>query len=143
MFGRKKNKSKQFLGNHVSGLDVANAPVTFILDESGATIKTPTNDYSIALEKIDNISWYDEVEIEKHLKSSFAGGVIGAATFGVAGAVIGSRPKEKEKRNVTFYLLVDYSGKQIVISSQDGFALGGVVDLFKKFKPNTKQTIEL
>ena len=81
--------------------------------------------------------------IPQHLKSSFAGGVIGAATFGVAGAVIGSRPKEKEKRNVTFYLLVDYSGKQIVISSQDGFALGGVVDLFKKFKPNTKQTIEL
>ena len=143
MFGRKKNTSKQFNGTHVSGLDIANVPVTFTLSESGAIITTPSNDYTLTLEKITNISWYDEVEIEKHLKSSFIGGVIGATTFGAAGAVIGSRPKEKEKRNVTFYLLVDYGEKQIVISSKDGFALGGVVDLFKKFKLTTKQTMEL
>lgn len=143
MFGKKKNNSKQFNGVHVSGLDVPNVPVTFTLSELGAVIKTPSNDYTLSLEKITNISWYDEVEIEKHLKSSLTGGIIGAAVFGAAGAVIGSRPKEKEKRNVTFYLLVEYSEKQIVISSKDGFALGAVVDLFKKFKPTTKQTIEL
>jgi hypothetical protein len=142
MFGKKK-KQKTVNGIHILGLDTTNVPVQVSLSESGLNISTPSNNYVIALEKISNISWYDEVQIEKHIKSSFTGGVIGAATFGVAGAVIGSRPKEKQKRKVTFYLLIDYSDKQIVISSEDGYAVGGIVDLFKKFKPHSYKNIEL
>ena len=47
---------------------------------------------------VDEKRMINEVEFEKHIKSSLIGGVIGAAAFGAAGAVIGSRPKEKEKR---------------------------------------------
>lgn len=143
----KKKKQKQLLGKHISGLDISSVPVLIILDESGIKItdSSTKKEFIIAIDKISSINYYHETEVEKHLKSSFVKGVIGAATFGMTGAIIGSRPKEKEKKKVTFYLLIDYSDKQIVISSEDGFATGGIVDLFKKFKPQSDniQSIEL
>lgn len=60
--------------------------------------KPKKKEYNLNLERIHNISWYNEVDFEKHIKSSLIGGVIGAAAFGAAGAIIGSRPKEKEKK---------------------------------------------
>lgn len=147
MFGKKKN-SKQVIGKHVSGLEnIQNVPVLIILDESGIklNIVSMKKEYTITLDKITSINYYQETEVEKHLKSSFVGGVVGAAAFGVSGAIIGSRPKEKKKHKVTFYLLIDYADNQLVFSSEDGFGIGGVVDLFRKFKPSSYdvQSIEL
>ena len=142
MFGKKKEKIKEFVGNHVSGLDVPNVVVCVTLSSSGLKISAPNikKEYTIALDRLQNISYYDEVEFEKHTKSSLVGGVVGAATFGVAGAVIGSRPKEKAKRKVHFYLLIEYPDNQIIVQSENGFGVGGVVDYFKELKPEANDT---
>ena len=136
---KKKVKAKKMNGIHFSGLDIPNIPVTLTLSEAGIVIVTSTlqKEYTIDIGAIKNISCYHEEEFEKYMKSSLVGGVIGAAAFGVPGAIIGSRPKEKSKRKVTFYLLVDYSDKQIVISSEDGFSIGSIVDLFRAINPQT------
>lgn len=147
MFGKKKNH-KQIIGQHVSGLEnIPNVPVLIVLDESGLKLNVVSmkKEFTITLDRITSINCYHETEIEKHLKSSFVSGVIGAATFGLPGAVIGSRPKEKKNRKVTFFLLIDYADNQLVFSSEDGFGTGGIVDLFRKIKPSTDniQSIEL
>ena len=142
MFGKKKEKSKEIVVNHVSGLDIPNVSVCVTLSQTGLKIAVPNlkKEYNLNLERIHNISWYNEVDFEKHIKSSLIGGVIGAAAFGAAGAIIGSRPKEKEKRKVQFYLLIEYPDNQIILQSEDGFAVGSIVDYFKKIKPESDST---
>lgn len=121
-----EKRSKKFAGGtHVSGLDVGKVQVSLCISDDGLLISVPIlkKEFKLSLNKIENLGYYNEVEVEKHLKSSFAGGVIGAATFGVAGAVIDSRPKEKQTRKVTYYLLIDYSDGQIIIESNDWISL--------------------
>lgn len=144
MFGKKKAKS--VVGTHISGLEIPeNIDILFTLDTDGVVIKIPgSKEYSISLNKIQSISFHHETEIEKYVASSLGSAVVGAAAFGVIGAVIGSRPKTKEKRNVSFFLIVEYDNKFIVIESKDGFSVGQVVDYFKKLKPSSgTQIIEL
>lgn len=146
MFGKKKEKSIN--ATHFSGLEIPeNAALNATLSDLGLTIKVPTlqKEYTLNLEKIQDVKYFNETEVEKYLDSSLAKAVIGATAFGAVGAIIGSRPKTKEKKIVHFYLLIDYSGKQIVLASDDGFSVGAMVDFFKKIKPESKevQTIEL
>ena len=146
MFGKKK--MKEVVGTHLSGLDIPeNVIVSFSLSDDGIKITAPSmkKEYTIGLSKIQNINYYNETEVEKYSDSSFGKAVIGAAAFGVIGAVIGSRPKSKEKKTVHFYLIVNYSDKQIVIESENGFGVGSIVDFFRKLKPETStaQTVEL
>lgn len=142
MFGKKKDKIKDFIGNHISGLDIPNATVCVTMSPSGLKITAPTlkKEYSISLDRLQNITYYDEVAFEQYTKSSVLGGLVGATTFGVAGAIIGSRPKQKEKRKVHFYLLVEYPDNQIIIQSENGFGIGSVVDYFRELKPESNQT---
>ncbi|MCM1156357.1 MAG: hypothetical protein NC314_13370 [Roseburia sp.] len=136
----KKIKSKEIRGTHVSGLDIPNAPVILKLSETGVIILAYTMDkrYSIDIEKISNISWYDEKEEEKYQKSSFAKTLVGAAALGPVGAVIGSRPKEKTRDKYTNYLVIDYSDNRIVICcSEDIYKVMDILKLFKKIKPQS------
>lgn len=144
MFGKKK--AKTVVGTHISGLDIPeNVNIVFTLDTDGVVIKdTTSKEYSISLNKIQSISFYNETEIQNITTSSLGSAVIGAAAFGTIGAIIGSRPKNKEQRTVLFYLLIQYDDKAIVIESKDGFGVGQVVDYFKKLKPSSgTQRIEL
>lgn len=141
-----EKKSKKFAGGtHVSGLDVGKAQVSLCLSDDKLLISVPSlkKEFNLSLNKIENLGYYNEVEVEKHLKSSFAGGVIGAATFGVAGAVIGSRPKEKQTRKVTYYLLIDYSDGQIIIESNDWISLDNMIKYFRKLKPQANETVTI
>lgn len=146
MFG-KKEKVKSCSGNHISGLDVPeNAVIVFNLykDRAIFNVTELKKEYSISLDRIQSISFHHETEIEKYTTSSLGSAVVGAAAFGVIGAIIGSRPKTKEKRNISFFLIVEYDNKFIVIESKDGFSVGQVVDYFKKIKPSSgTQRIEL
>lgn len=146
MFGKKKEKAKTILGTHISGLDIPkNTNIVFTLDMDGVVIKIPSSkEYSISLNKIQSISFSHETEIQNITTSSLGTAIIGAATFGTIGAVIGSRPRNKEQRTVLFYLLIQYDDKSIVIESKDGFSVGQVVDYFKKLKPSSgTQRVEL
>lgn len=146
MFG-KKEKAKSCSGNHISGLDVPeNAVIVFNLykDRAIFNVTELKKEYSISLDRIQSISFHHETEIEKYTTSSLGSAVVGAAAFGVIGAIIGSRPKTKERRNVSFFLIVEYDNKFIVIEATDGFRVGQVVDYFKKLKPSSgTQRVEL
>lgn len=143
-----ERKSKKYAyGTHISGLDIGKMPVSICLSKDGLLISAESikKEFKLSLNKIENIGNYNEVEIEKHLKSSVAGGIIGAATFGVAGAVIGSRPKEKKTKKVISYILIDYSDGQIIIESNDNVGIVNIISYFRKLKPqaNETTTIEL
>lgn len=140
---KKKNKIIAVSGNHIHGLDLtSNVNCTLSLSENGLIISAHTEkkEYTLSIDRIDNISWHHEEEIEKHLQSSAAKGIIGAAVFGVAGAIIGSRPKEKKERKVHFFITIDYPGNQIIIHTEDGFSCGQVIDYFRKLKPQSAKT---
>lgn len=142
----RKKKVKTVVGTHISGLDIPeNVNIIFTLDAEGVTIKIPTSkEYNICLDKIQDISWSYQTNIQKITTSSLGSAVIGAATFGAVGAIIGSRPKAKEQRTALFYLLIQYDNKSIVIESKDGASIGQVVDYFRKLKPGSCiQKIEL
>lgn len=141
-----KTKAKTVVGTHISGLDIpGNVGIVFTLDADGIVIKIPASkEYSISLNKIQSISCYHETEIQNITTSSLGSAVVGAAAFGAIGAIIGSRPKNKEQRTVLFYLLIQYDDKAILIESKDGSSVGRVVDYFRKLKPSSgMQRIEL
>lgn len=142
LFGKKKEK--KLSGIHISGLNAPeNSNLTLSLDEEGIDIKILSNEYHISLNKIQSIAWYNETDIQKYTTSSLGSAVVGAAAFGVIGAIIGSRPKTKETKTVYFYLIIQYDEKSVIIESKDGFATGQIVDYFKKLKPETTNKIEL
>ena len=65
---------------------------------------------------------------------------IGAATFGLLGAMVGGRVKTKEKKTVTHFVIVNYHSdedKTIVMKTNDGIGAGQLVDFFKQLKPQT------
>ena len=46
--------------------------------------------------------------MKAYIRKAVWKGIVGAATFGVAGAVLGSAPKTKTKREVKCYAIVTY-----------------------------------
>ena len=145
MFGKKKDKPDA-VGNHVSGLDLPEGQlVSVTLTDDQVIIKAPAakKEYNITLDRVTGISQYDDVEIQSHMKSSLAKGIAGAAVFGLAGAVIGSQPKEQKKRVIHMFLVIDYVDGQIIITSDVCYRFSDVVKKFNKLKPQTEQKISL
>lgn len=93
----------------VAGLNVPeNSMADIVIDRERLHINAAGNEFSMTLSQITNVDFQVDVDVEKYLKSSTMKGVVGAAAFGVAGAVIGSAPKTKEKRNITGYAIIAY-----------------------------------
>jgi len=146
MFGKKKNDKPDAVGNHVSGLDLPEGQlVSVTLTDEQVIIKAPAakKEYSITLDRVTGVSQYDDVEIQSHMKSSLARGIAGAVAFGLAGAVIGSQPKEKKKPVIHMFLVIDYVDGQIIIMSDVCYRFSDVVKKFNELKPQTEQKISL
>lgn len=145
MFGKKKDKPDA-VGNHVAGLDLPEGQlVSITVTDDQVIIKAPAvkKEYSITLDRVTSISQYDDVEIQSHMKSSVIKGLAGAAAFGLVGAVVGSQPKEKKKRILHMFLVIDYVDGQIIISSDVCYRFSDVVKKFNAVKPVTEQKISL
>lgn len=74
--------------------------------------------------------------------------IIGAAAFGILGAMVGGRVKTKEKTKISTLLLVDYisdgENKQILIDVSDNFISANTfVNKFHKIKPQSNQPVQL
>lgn len=94
---------------HVGGLNVPeNLSCDVILSPMELKIACGGNEFSLQIGKIRNVDYQLDIDEKQYLKSSMAKGIIGAATFGVAGAVIGSAPKTKTKREVKCYAIIAY-----------------------------------
>lgn len=139
MFGKKKEK--QAFINLVSGLPLqANVAVSIKLTSNGLEFLEPVSKqaFTIAFEKITNMKSYTETEIEKIVEQSAPGMIIGAAAFGLLGAMIGGRVRTKEKKILRYFLVIDYISdepKQIVFdSSKDYFNTRAILDEFQSLR---------
>ena len=114
-----KKKKKQELGFVVSGTFVhfnglplsegvplntywCNDKVVF--ESNGAT-------YNLPLENLIDVCVKTDVEIQKEYVSSTKKAIAGAALFGTVGAIIASKPKVKETKQSTPYLIFTYKSK--------------------------------
>ncbi|MCC8080241.1 MAG: hypothetical protein LIO57_09365, partial [Oscillospiraceae bacterium] len=98
-------------------------------------------------EKIENIQLINEREIQQVREQSAPGMILGAAAFGVLGAMVGGRAKTKEKIKINTLLIVDYiSGekKQIVLNVSNNVKDSErVAARFRELKPTENATVQL
>lgn len=98
---------------HVGGLTAPeNCKASVTLSPTFLTINCGGSEYVLKIEKIRNVDFQLDVNETQYLQSSLKKGVAGAAAFGVTGAIIGSAPKTKIKRNVKCYAIISYEDVQ-------------------------------
>lgn len=98
---------------HIGGLNVPeNCTCSVTLDRQGLTIICSGNEILLNLDKIRNVDFQMDIDEKQVLKSSLAGGIVGTAAFGMSGAIIGSRPKSKTKREIKCYAIISYESNQ-------------------------------
>lgn len=141
MFGNKKKDEKSTFGNLIEGLPVPqNTELNIKLTPDAISLIGNGQDFEINISKIQLVDVKSDVEMEKIIKQSAPGMVIGAATFGIVGAMIGGKVKTKEKRVVSHFLIINYNSdelKSIVLNvTEDWHNAAQLVDYFKKLKPN-------
>jgi hypothetical protein len=154
MFGIQKDFTS--VGTLIDGLPVPqNTTIIAKLFPEGLQIKalTGTNKadwktFELSIEKVENIQLMNEREIKQVIEQSAPGMILGAAAFGVLGAMVGGRTKTKEKIQVNTLLVIDYlSGekKQIVLNVSNNIKDSTrVVNRFKEIKPPApNETIQL
>ena len=116
LFGKKK-KDKVIVGGFlVSGLpEKENSDLMLELYNDHIHMKSFRdfkNEYKISLDKVTDVKFYTEEQIQKIIEQSTPGIIIGAATFGIIGAMIGGRVKTKEKKTTLDFLLIKYDNKE-------------------------------
>lgn len=98
---------------HIGGLNAPeNCKCTAVLNPSSLVIVCGGSEFLLNIGKIRNVDFQLDIDEKQYLKSSMAGGIAGAALFGVAGAVIGAAPKTKTKREVKCYAIITYEDTQ-------------------------------
>lgn len=146
----------QTIGKSVDGLPVpAGVIVTITLfgdkidfiTQSGG-FQPQKSHYNLDLEKIQKVTLLDSQQIKQIVTQSAPGMIIGAAAFGILGAMVGGRVKTKEKTKISTLLLVDYisdgENKQILIDVSDNFISASTfLSKFNKVKPQLNQTVQL
>lgn len=133
LFGKKGNKEFSIQVKHVSGLPIPQGITCQILvNNDNMQIVANGVNINLNLNKINGVSFEMDVDIEKYSKSSKLGGAIGAATFGVTGAIIGSAPKIKTERKVTGCTVISYTAQE-----DAGYLL------FEDTKPNSLEAAKL
>lgn len=121
MFGKKKTQS--IGGSLISGLDVPEgsfiqviaSPDNLKLTAVINTGKAYTKEFNLSISKVNYIRLMNEQEVKQVIEQSKPGMVLGAAAFGVIGAMIGGRIKTKEKKVLKQILIIDYTNNQIVL----------------------------
>ena len=127
MFGLfKKNKHIGIGGALISGLPVPEKSAIQInaLEDRLQIVAIMTGggvskqEFSLPIEKISSVKILTDKEIKQVIEQSAPGMILGAAAFGIVGAMIGGRVQTKEKAILKQILTVDYTSdgeKQIVI----------------------------
>ncbi|MDU1348267.1 hypothetical protein [Clostridium butanoliproducens] len=149
LFFKKKNNINEELGNfnlrHIIGLDIPERTCCKIIIYSDKLlIKSSDKEYSLKIEKIHSIDFDMDLDIEKYTKSSKVKGLVGAATLGVSGAIIGSAPKTKEKRSVTCKAVISYEDSlgdtsYMIFEDLEVNAVKGAAKLVDTLRPMIKK----
>lgn len=141
MFGKKKLNGKVIGATLVEGLPISEESdlVVKLTDEGLLLIVAATRqEFEIPMSKLTLVDYKNEVEMKQIIKQSAPGMIIGAATFGLLGAMVGGRVKTEEKKIFTHFVIINYHSdedKTIMLKTNDGTGAGQLVDFFKKLKP--------
>lgn len=144
----KANGIKRFFAiEHVEGLGgVEKSQCSVALDPSSLIITCTGKEYTLPLKRIEYVDYIVDVNEIRYLKSSLAKGIAGAALFGAGGAVIGSAPKTKIKKEETGYAVICYRdsrGKEKIIVLKDKSPDYHIcIDLVKALESCTRTQIE-
>jgi len=116
---QRKDLQRRSLGcTHISGLPlIQGVNCSVIFEEDNITIKTHDNNstqFRLAYNKIVNLQAQSGTEIDSALISSAGGAVGGGMLFGVPGAIVGGRAKQKEVRTIRHYLVISYKKNDAV-----------------------------
>lgn len=153
MFG--KNKEFTTAGSIIEGLPIpAETMTTIMLNDDGFEIKAligrrkeDWKTFELPLEKVHSVQMFDERQIKQIIEQSAPGMILGAATFGVLGALVGGRTKTKEKIMIKTLLVIEYvsnENKQIVLNVSNSIKdCSRLVNHFRELKPNQNQIIQL
>lgn len=153
MFG----KPKEFIavGPLLEGLPVpTNTTIIVKLLSDGFKIQALTGqdksnwkNFELSLEKVDNVQLFDERQIKQIVEQSVPGMILGAATFGLLGAMVGGRVKSKDTMTIKTLLVIGYQSdgqKQIILDvSNNKKDSERLVNYFKDLKPIQQQPIQL
>lgn len=97
------------VGSHMAGLPLAEGTSCNIYEyENKILFKANGSDFTLAKEKITDISIKTDAEITNQYVSSVGGAVAGAVLFGPLGAIVGGRVKKKKSKTVNRYLIFTY-----------------------------------
>lgn len=147
--------SAQTVGMLIDGLPVpASVPVAVYLYENRIDLEavtrtaSPNQKFSLDINKIQRVSLLNESQVQQVIKQSAPGMIIGAAAFGVLGAMIGGRVKTKQTTVISHLLLIDYTSdgesKQILLNvSNDIFQATTFAKKVNSVNPHINQTVQL
>lgn len=115
MFG--KNKAKGIGGSLISGLPLSEGSFVQVnASPEGlrmvSIVGNGKQEFNLSLDKITSVRLMNEQEIRKVVEQSVPGMIIGAAAFGIIGAMIGGRVQTKEKKTLKQILLIDYTSNE-------------------------------
>lgn len=103
------------LGSHMAGLPLPEGTLCNIYEYSDKYVmKANGSDFSLAKEKIIDLSIKTDAEITSQYVSSVGGAVAGAVLFGPLGAIVGGRAKQKKDRTIYNYLIFTFKKDESV-----------------------------
>ena len=121
----KANGIKRFSSlEHAEGLDVAEkSTCSVMISPSSLVISCTGKEYTLPLKRITYVDFFTDTDKIRYLESSTAKGIMGAALFGVSGAVVGAAPKTKVAHEKTGYAVIEYRDaggreKRIILRDQ-------------------------
>lgn len=141
MFGKKKD-IMLYGATLVTGLPVPEGVTVgvYMNDEKMQFVISKDQKFDLSLDKVSDVRYYSEDEIEKVVSQSTPGMILGAATFGIVGAMVGGKVKTKDKKVTNHYVLIKYDDKEIMLKTPDSINTIKFQDFFRKLKP-VQQTV--
>lgn len=130
---------------HIAGLPIGDLmPCKLMLGNEQCKIRVGTQDYKLSYNKIIAAEAASQEQITYASQGSAIGGLTGGLLLGVAGAVIGSRPKAKRMVDRTNYLIINYQSNEEIkaIVFEIPYAKK-VVSIIKERMPRQSKEIEI
>ena len=143
MFGKKKDAG--LCAKLVDGLPVPQVVTVYMYMNTSMMLFTidKNQKFELSLEKVTSVRQYNETEIENIVSQSAPGMIIGAAAFGVLGAMVGGRVKTKKKKVVKYYIVIKYDDKEIMVETEDYVNCMKFVRFFNDIKPQDNSVVTL
>lgn len=147
---QKREAQKEYNKTHISLTHVAGLPIaegtncSCGLEGEGFVFSSAGNDFNLKFDKITSVDIKTNVEIQKQYVSSVGGAVGGAVLFGPLGAIVGGRAKQKQHREVSYFLIITYlkDGEVSYISFEiPSMSVNKARELKKSFDAEYKQNV--